>query len=292
MGPLESILVVPFALVFGLILLLLNALIFRAACALWGVDEPTIPGAMGIVFAAGVAGFVADLSVSALLGSEAGLSVGAGVVRVGINAIVTSMVYAALSQDVDVFTALQIYVGQLLVTGLVVGIVFAAMVGFASLSPDRLAAWPIAVVVVALLAGASLAVFVRRRSREARRPTDSDEDLLWADEIRLPKPSRGRPLKTRSSKQLQEELAAAVRSRMPRIEAVEEESRRLKAQVAALTRLLISRGVLTAEEIAETISAVRREGDAPPADPPPPPAPVLRDGDVPPADPPPTPSPA
>ena len=54
----SSFVMVPAFLLVALILVVFNALILRAACVLWGVVEPPIPAAMGIVFAAGLSGFV------------------------------------------------------------------------------------------------------------------------------------------------------------------------------------------------------------------------------------------
>jgi hypothetical protein len=168
-----------------------------------------------------------------------------------------------------------IVVGQILVTGLAVGIVFIAILGFAALGPHLLVVAPIAVVVVALLAGVALYFAGRRRGgAQEEWAADMGEDLPPAVAVKTPAVALMRPrsLRAKTSKRLQNELAAA-RSRMPRVEAVEEENRRLKAHVAALTRLLISKGVFNAEEIAGFIASVQGEEVAHPPDDPPPHAP-------------------
>ena len=215
MTPLGPAIAIPLVILFVVILLLLNALIFRAAYP-WGVNEPAIPVAAGIVLVAGLVGTVVDMGLAAGLGPAADL-VGTLVLRVAINAAVTAAIYTALSEDVDYFTAILIYLGQLLVTGLAVGIVVASLVGFTAVSESRfLVAVPVIVALLALLAGAALFFWWRQYPR---RRSHTGESIELVDFEVMPKSSGG----------LRAELKAA-QGRLARIEAVEAENERLKAQ--------------------------------------------------------------
>ncbi len=192
-------------------------------------------------------------------------STGAIVVRVAANAIVTAVVYSALSSDFNPTTAILIYVGQLLVTGFAIAVVLVALVGFAALD-SRLLAAPVVVAAGAVLAGGVL--YARgqgkRRGEVAREEIDSNRaDIPYT-------PSKA-PWK------LQEEWAAiqqgkgsmepgalqqernTIPQRKGKLDILEEENGKLRTQVSALTRLLITKGVFSAEEIAEQLAAVRNE---------------------------------